>query len=522
MKVKIFVMILCGALMTGCSRNTDERSGSDMVSTEENQTVKTWADYEEYEKILPKIYEAEDYKILLEAEDCEQNSGVSAECSVQGYSGTGFAMIRSNADFKIVVDIPASQHYTVTAVHRADGYKENPLLINGAKVMSMVSEMEWKSTKAENIFLEKGINEITLGEGWSWFNLDSIMIENGASLSDDLYSGISDSLSNKNANAKTRRIYSYLRDIYGKRTILGQCTAYGEHTEFDSFYKAFGKYPALRTFDFLYDSYTTCSGNPPAKDVSEAAEWSKQGGLVVFDWHWNDPVNNTFYADSTKFSLADAVTSENISGLSDSELDKLLGDGEITGETRLLVRDIDLIAGLLKQMEDQNVTVLWRPLHEAEGGWFWWGASGAENYKWLWRLMYHRMTDYHELNNLIWVWNGQNPEWYPSDEYCDIISIDIYNTPHDNSTSANVLADYQKITKSKPAAIAECATMTDPKQIVRDNAYWLWFATWIGEYVINPTTKEVSGLYTSEELMKEVFDSEVIITLDELPDFDME
>ena len=261
-----------------------------------------------------------------------------------------------------------------------------------------------------------------------------------------------------------------------KRTILGQCTAYGSHTEFDAFDKAFGKRPALRTFDFLYDSYTTCKGNPLAKDVTEAIEWSKEGGLVVFDWHWNDPINNSFYSENNSFLLADAVTDKDIACLSEKELDALCDSGEINNKTRLLLRDIDLISYLMSQMEKENITVIWRPLHEAEGGWFWWGASGAENYKWLWKLLHERMTNYWKLNNLIWLWNGQNPKWYPSDEYCDIVSIDIYNTPHDNSTAVNALADYQKITTSKPAAIAECSTMIDPKQIVRDNAYWLWFS----------------------------------------------
>ncbi len=41
-----------------------------------------------------------------------------------------------------------------------------------------------------------------------------------------------------------------------------------------------------------------------------------------------------------------------------------------------MVRDIDAIASLLKRLQDHGVTVLWRPLHEAAGGWFWWGAGG--------------------------------------------------------------------------------------------------------------------------------------------------
>ena len=460
MKRKVLVIIMSAILTTGCSLTAE----------------KTRAEYDEYEKITPQNYNTVECDMLFEAENCEANSDIYVENSSAGFSGTGYAKINSNGNFKLTVDIPASQHYTITAVHRSDDYKSNPLLIDGAKVLTMESGKEWQGTVAKNVFLKKGENIVTLGEGWSYFCLDSIRIQNGSALGDEIYDGMSESLSNKNANAKTQRIYNFFKDIYGKRTILGQCTAYGSHTEFDAFDKAFGKRPALRTFDFLYDSYTTCKGNPLAKDVTEAIEWSKEGGLVVFDWHWNDPINNSFSSENNSFLLADAVTDKDIACLSEKELDALCDSGEINNKTRLLLRDIDLISYLMSQMEKENITVIWRPLHEAEGGWFWWGASGAENYKWLWKLLHERMTNYWKLNNLIWLWNGQNPKWYPSDEYCDIVSIDIYNTPHDNSTAVNALADYQKITTSKPAAIAECSTMIDPKQIVRDNAYWLWFS----------------------------------------------
>ena len=50
-------------------------------------------------------------------------------------------------------------------------------------------------------------------------------------------------------------------------------------------------------------------------------------------------------------------------------------------------------------MRYENVTIMWRTLHEASGGWFWWGASGAEICKWLWKLMHKRMTDYHQRAN---------------------------------------------------------------------------------------------------------------------------
>ena len=89
----------------------------------------------------------------------------------------------------------------------------------------------------------------------------------------------------------------------------------------------------------------------------------------------------------------------------------------------------------MNKLQEKNVTVLWRPLHEAAGGWFWWGAAGPDAYKWLWELMYERQTYYHGLNNLIWLWNGQDADWYVGDELCDIVGMDIYADKHDYGSS---------------------------------------------------------------------------------------
>lgn len=84
--------------------------------------------------------------------------------------------------------------------------------------------------------------------------------------------------------------------------------------------------------------------------------------------------------------------------------------------------------------------------------------------------MYRRMTDYHELDNLIWVWNAQSADWYPGDEYCDTAAIDIYNGAHDYSTSSSVLQDMSTWNSGnkKMVAMSECAAMPDPDLIVRD------------------------------------------------------
>ena len=482
-----------------------------------------YADSYNFEKPSFDGIEKKEGSILIETETAEENSGVAVKTDTKGYSGDGYVDISDNTQFKLTVDIPSSQYYKLTVTHRAGSHKENPLMFNGLKAMDIYSENDdWQQTTVDGVFLEKGENIITLGEGWSWFSLDSILIENGESLSETIYENTAETLCNPYANLKTQNIYQYLKAVYGKRTLSGQCTNYGTDTETDAIFLAYGKYPAVRTFDFIYDSISFCHGEPQAKDVDLAIQWSKEGGLVAFDWHWYAPMNQCeFYSAKTSFSLSNAVIDEDIARLAPEEIQQLYDDGKIGEETLAIINDIDNISALVQRMEDENVTVMWRPLHEASGGWFWWGASGAESYKWLWKLMYERMTNYHQLDNLIWVWNAQSADWYPGDEYCDICAIDIYSQAHDYGTSPATLAEVSDWAKGgKLVTMSECATMPDPELIVRDNAYWLWFAVWNWDYIVVNGTTELSDAYTSFDMMEKVYNSETIITRDQLPDFE--
>ena len=476
-----------------------------------------------FEKIRFDGIEEQEFYTLIEAEDGVLSSGAAVKTDKGGYSGEGYVDISDNSGILIPVDVPSTQFYKITVRHRADGHKENELLVNGKKAFDIVSEEgDWAETVADGVFIEKGHSEITLGSGWSWFSIDCVEIENGSSIDDKLYTGMSETLTNEYANLKTQNIYQYLRAIYGKRVLAGQCTDYGNNTETDALYKGLGKYPAIRAFDFIFDSPSYPYANDrPAKDYDLAIKWSKKGGLVVYDWHWHAPCGGAdFYAENTTFDLAEAVTDQDIAHMDLKDVEQLYKDKKISKEAYKLLSDIDVISGYLQKLENNNVTVLWRPLHEASGGWFWWGASGSEPYKWLWRLMYERMTDYHELDNLIWVWNAQSEDWYPGDEYCDIAAMDIYAAAHDYGVSPATLSDMHDWTDGeKMVTMSECGTMPDPDLIVRDNAYWLWFAVWNWDYIVKDGTTELSDAFTDFDMMHKVYDSEVIITRDELPKF---
>lgn len=154
--------------------------------------------------------------------------------------------------------------------------------------------------------------------------------------------------------------------------------------------------------------------------IEEAIAFSDRGGIISVLWHWNAPTGlydtdeqpwwSGFYTEATDFNVATA--------LSDTS----------NANYTLIVRDIDAIATELLRLQDAGVPVLFRPLHEAEGAWFWWGAQGPEACKKLYALLYDRLTNVHGLNNLIWIWNSIDEDWYPGADTVDIVSADVYAT----------------------------------------------------------------------------------------------
>lgn len=66
---------------------------------------------------------------------------------------------------------------------------------------------------------------------------------------------------------------------------------------------------------------------------------------------------------------------------------------------------MDKVGAALQELQNQGVTVLWRPFHEFDGKWFWWCKGGPEYFVRLWQLMYRHFTQDLGLNNLIWVAN---------------------------------------------------------------------------------------------------------------------
>lgn len=165
--------------------------------------------------------------------------------------------------------------------------------------------------------------------------------------------------------------------------------------------------------------------------------------------------------------------------------------------------------------------MLFRPLHEASGGWFWWGAAGPDAYKKLYIAIYEKLTNEYGLNNLIWVWNGQDADWYPGDEYVDIIGEDIYpgERVYSSQISAYLNAAQNYSTERKLVYMTENGCVFDPELARRDGAMWGMWCTWQGEFVAKSMAiYALNEQYTEESLLIKAYEDEDVVTLEDLPD----
>jgi mannan endo-1,4-beta-mannosidase len=342
-------------------------------------------------------------------------------------------------------------------------------------------------------------------------------------------------LADSEANERTRALYAWLHSIWGRQVIAGQQDLTWDDSV-DMAARVFqdtGKYPALMGFDFMNTGMT----GPKAqglRQVEEAIAFARRGGLVSFCWHWRDPaLLGSGRASRASFYVREPDAAKN------TDFTIPVADGRLDSASPAygqIDAGIDLIACELKKLQDAGVSVLWRPLHEASGhqgdGWFWWGRKRsdgvpqAQAYILLYRHMFERLVKLHGLHNLIWVWNGQDPAWYPGDDVVDIVGWDIYDDS-DRKTYQSQAATYARAKaipgQARPVALSETSYIPDPGKMLLDAAPWLWFTVWNDARAgagVSAKDNFWSGEYYNTLAHKNrVYHHPNVITLDKLPAF---
>lgn len=473
----------------------------------------------------------EDFNQTFEIEDGKL-SGEAFTISTESfgkYTGKGLVNLFNNSEqlsdkVEIEIDLPAEGSYDLTLMSCADqAGSECQIALDGAMLVSVkIESASLEPNTTEKVLLPAGKHTISFNtkDNLKGVYIDSMVLSCAKAVDLNEFK-VSKVLSNKNATEETRRLYNFLTDVYGKYTISGQYSSKDEgkeSREFKEIKRVTGATPAILGLDLIEASPSRiANGSNEGKMVPVQAMdwWNNEGGIVTMCWHWNapEPYLNAngkpwyegFRQEATTFNLGKALRGEDKKGYD------------------LLIRDIDAIAEILIQLDDNHVPILWRPLHEGGGDpkwknpWFWWGASGAESYKELWKLLYDRLTNYHNINNLIWVWNGQDPSYYPGDEYVDILGYDIYANEQDSSSKKETFDYTKSVTDTqKIVALTENGALFDPDLAFNDGARWAWFCTWNGEFTLKDM--QLSDQYTTIDMWKKIYTNDRVLTLEKLPD----
>lgn len=287
-----------------------------------------------------------------------------------------------------------------------------------------------------------------------------------------------------------------LKKLYtwqGKKTISGQ-HEYLEapYSKERDILRITGELPGLKGVEFGGITGQSASLlNSQRQNVTNACiAWHKDGGIVAATYHAAYPGAGQLWDQVKRWT-------------SQEQFDEILTAG--TELNNALLRDIDSVAVHLKQLRDAGVPVLWRPYHEMNGGWFWWGNKN--NFAELWALMMDRYTNYHYLDNLIWVWspNAKNTwcgdliNYYPGSENVDILAADIY----ENDFKRSHYDDLMRIGAGKLIAIGENGQIPTAELLAVQNNY-SYHLTWGNLLLEKNTELAIKSFYSSPNILNQV------------------
>ena len=286
-------------------------------------------------------------------------------------------------------------------------------------------------------------------------------------------------------------ILNFLEETAGRKIITGQHTQTNPMEEIDYIREVTGAEPLLRGFELLSyspnidyeDSDEDCLTEVYENrgTVETALDWAKNtNGIVTLTFHWFSPIggrDKSFYSKNTDFD-AEKILMEN------------------TPERDAFYRDMDVIAEQLRKFQEADVPVLWRPFHEAEGDWFWWGAKGPGVASKLYCMMFEYYTNVLHLDNLLWVWNCPIKEAYPGDAYVDVISVDIYLEKYEKTDYYKEYKNLVNQTSSnKVAALAEIGYLPDIALLEQSHVPWAYYMTWSKGFCIGEQYNRKAALY---------------------------
>jgi mannan endo-1,4-beta-mannosidase len=262
--------------------------------------------------------------------------------------------------------------------------------------------------------------------------------------------------------------------------ISGKCTLTGQHNypnTKDSYTRraaqVCGKIPAVFGQDFGFAAPGNQDAAAARPDIiAEIKRQHEKGSIITLCWHAVRPT------DDEPVDFRGSVQGK----LTDQQWADLLKPGTDLHER--WCAQVDVIAGYLKELQGAHIPVLWRPYHEMNGDWFWWGGRrGTNGTIALYRQLFDRFQNRHHLNNLLWVWSVDRPigpqrqfaDYFPGINYLDVTALDVYQSDFKQDYYEGLL----KLSAGKPMALAEVGP-APMLPVIEQQPRWAWWMTWAG------------------------------------------
>jgi mannan endo-1,4-beta-mannosidase len=305
------------------------------------------------------------------------------------------------------------------------------------------------------------------------------------------------------ASPEAKELLKFIYRISGHNTLSGQHNYPAERDEHtQTAYKAWGKMPAIFGKDWGFaKAGDKDSAFVRDQIVGELTEKYRNGSLCVLCWHEvpptaDEPVSFKPAKDSTNTEGLHSVQGH----LTEAQYKELLTPG--TELNQRWCAQVDALVPYFKKLEQARVPILWRPFHEMNGQWFWWGGRrGKYGSAALYKMMFERLAKHHQLKNLIWVWNVDRPEGtslkfadcWPGPECVDVVSMDNYH-----EFKQSYYDDLLKLANGKPVALAEIGgNLSLP--VLQAQPKWAWWMVWAGFGLHGDETNRMQAIVNAQQ-----------------------
>jgi len=292
------------------------------------------------------------------------------------------------------------------------------------------------------------------------------------------------------ASPEAAALLKYIHSISGRHTLTGQHNYPNTHdTSTRQAAAAWGKTPAIFGQDFGFAAAGDKDAVAARPDIiAEVKRQYEQGSIITLCWHAVPPTADEPVTFRPKRGASSNQLASVQGRLTDEQWHDLITPG--TTLNQHWCAQVDVIAGYLKQLQADHIPVLWRPYHEMNGNWFWWGGRGGDRgTAALYRQLFDRLANYHHLNNLVWIWSVDRPgtnagpfaDFFPGRKCFDIAALDVYHGDFQQSYYRDLL----KLAGGKPIALAEVGP-PPPLAVFKKQPKWTWWMLWAGMIGRNP------------------------------------